>query len=384
MKFLVDVGHPAVVHFYIPIIKELQKRGHTVKIVSRDKDLTASLLDEFNLEHQVISKARKTLSGMFFELIEREFKLLKIALKFKPDVITGTSVNAARVAKLVGARSVILNEDDAAVVPLFRWLAYPFATAIVTPDVLAFENYGERHLTYPSFEKIFYLHPNRFTSNHEIPEKLMQGSPDGRYVIFRFSALRAHHDVGAKGLSVETVQSAIDSLSTKTNVWISSEREIPEIWAKYRYPFPSRTMHDALSKATLLLTDSQSMSVESAVLGVKSLRLNSFVGRLSVLKDLDHRVLSEGFLPGQEGKFLERISYFRDNLVSELDAQKKRYQKLLEDKCDPLPWTVDLLEKIGERKKSLTEIYSEFKKWPFHKQQKISQSDTNRPEILAF
>jgi predicted glycosyltransferase len=248
---------------------------------------------------------------------------------------------------MIGARSVINNEDDASAVPLFRWTAYPLANAIVTPWVLAHENYGSRHLTYRAFEKMFYLHPSRFSPDTQILDRLSADSPDGRYILFRFSALRAHHDKGVKGLERELIQRLIDQFVSKTNIWISSENAVPSEWERYVYPLPKFTMHHALAQSSALLCDSQSMSVEAAMLGVKSFRLNSFVGRLSVLNELDKRGLTEGFLPGQDMQFEERVSSYMSKLDSELKAQAQRRAEFLRDTIDPVPWYVDVLERIG-------------------------------------
>ena len=37
MKLLVDMGHPAHVHFFRHAIRELESRGHEVRITARDK-----------------------------------------------------------------------------------------------------------------------------------------------------------------------------------------------------------------------------------------------------------------------------------------------------------------------------------------------------------
>jgi predicted glycosyltransferase len=110
-------------------------------------------------------------------------------------------------------------------------------------------------------------------------------------------------------------------------------------------------MHHALAQSAALICDSQSMSVEAAMLGVKSFRLNSFVGKLSVLNELDRRGLSEGFLPEQAREFEERVCVYLRNIESELEWQRERREQLLRDVIDPVPWYVDVLERIarGER-----------------------------------
>jgi predicted glycosyltransferase len=348
MRFVFDLTHPAVVHMYLPVIAELRQRGHSSTVVSREKDLTTTLLNEGGIDHIVLSKAKSGTIPMAIELAQRELGLLRVALRCRPHVIAGTSVNAARVAKLTGARSVINNEDDASAVPLFRWSAYPLADAIVTPWVLAHEDYGPRHLTYRAFEKLFYLHPSRFSPDTDIRDKLGAGSPNGRYILFRFSALKAHHDKGARGMQRELIQRLIDQFANKTNIWISSENTVPSEWERYIYPLPKLTMHHALAQSSALLCDSQSMSVEAAMLGIKSFRLNSFVGRLSVLNELDRRELTEGFLPDQDAEFEERVFSYMSNLDRELEAQAQRRVQFLRETIDPVPWYVDVLEHIAK------------------------------------
>ncbi|MCO6432048.1 MAG: hypothetical protein J5J00_14410 [Deltaproteobacteria bacterium] len=348
MRFLFDLTHPAVVHIFLPVIEQLKSRGHEIEIVSRDKDLTTTLLDEANLRHTVLSRATSGKFNMLLELAKREIGMLRIVRRFKPHLIAGTSANAARVGLYTGTRSAIVNEDDAAIVPLFRWSAYPFSSAIITPQVLAFENYGPRHLTYPAFEKLFYLHPNRFKADPAVHEQLAAGSPDGEYIIFRFSALRAHHDEGATGLGIDLVNDLIDYFAPQTNIWLSSENQLPAEWQKFAFPLPRMKMHSALAKAQVLLCDSQSMSVEAGVLGVKSLRLNSFVGKLSVLKELDRRGLTEGFCPQEEGKYLARVKEYYANRAAEDVAQKERHVKLLRETIDPLPWFCEVIESLAK------------------------------------
>ena len=130
------------------------------------------------------------------ELFRREARFLALARAFRPQLITGTSAHAARVGRMVGARSAVLSEDDARAVPLFRWVAYPLATAIVTPDGLAYERYGRRHLTYPSYQELFYLHPNRFTPDPGVRREL--GLAEGQaYAIVRLAEAFLFNDATA-------------------------------------------------------------------------------------------------------------------------------------------------------------------------------------------
>ena len=89
MRLLVDMGHPAHVHFFKNAIRSLEERGHAVKITARDKDVTLALLEAYGFEYTVRgSGGVGTLSkgvGMF----KTDMKMLGIARKFKPDVMAG-------------------------------------------------------------------------------------------------------------------------------------------------------------------------------------------------------------------------------------------------------------------------------------------------------
>ena len=68
-------------------------------------------------------------------------------------------------------------------------------------------------------------------------------------------------------------------------------------------------MHHILAYAKLIISDSQTMTAESAVLGVPSLRINTFVGKISYLEELEYVYgLTFGFLPEQELAFLSKLN----------------------------------------------------------------------------
>ena len=48
-------------------------------------------------------------------------------------------------------------------------------------------------------------------------------------------------------------------------------------------------MHHLLSFSKFFISDSQSMSVEAAILGVPSIRVSTFAGKISVLEELEHK-----------------------------------------------------------------------------------------------
>ena len=60
MRILLDILHPKHVHFFRPLILRWQKRGDVVQILTRDKDITHQLLEQFGLPFVCLSHQRET------------------------------------------------------------------------------------------------------------------------------------------------------------------------------------------------------------------------------------------------------------------------------------------------------------------------------------
>ena len=53
MNILVDIGHPAHVHFFKNFIWEMQKRNHKLFINTVNKDVTLDLLEKYNFKYEL-------------------------------------------------------------------------------------------------------------------------------------------------------------------------------------------------------------------------------------------------------------------------------------------------------------------------------------------
>jgi predicted glycosyltransferase len=345
MRLLFDISHPVQVHLFRPVIEACRAAGHEVRVIARDKDVTLPLLRHFGIEAEVLAPTGRGLFGFVRELVVREARMASRARRFRPDLIVGTSAHAARVARVSGARSVVMSDDDADAVPVFRWLAYPLATVIVTPSCLRHEDHGRRHRVYDGYQQLFYLHPNRFRPDPSVRRDL--GLADGeRFGLLRLSALAAHHDRGVRGLSGDAVQGVRDRVAGRFRLFVSSEKPLPESLEPLRVRVPPHRLHDVLAAAAFFVGDSQSMTAESAVLGVPAFRLNDFVGRISYLRELEEYGLAFGFRLGEEGALLDAL----ERTLAEPDRPAvfaARRARMLEQKGDPLPWLLALLAELS-------------------------------------
>ena len=346
MRILYDINHPAHVHYARPLLAAFAEQGHLCRVTARDKDVTVALLQQAGIEHTVLSRPGRGRLGQLRELLVREARFLSVAARFRPDLIMGTTVHAGRVGALVGARSLVLNEDDLSVVPLFCRLAYPLATAVATPDCLAHERHGRRHLTYASYQKLLYLHPNRFAPDPRV--RAAMGVPEGvGYGLVRLSALEAHHDAGVRGISARLVED-VERLAAARGLrlFVSGERCLPEGLRRLQLGLPPERMHDALALAEFFVGDSQSMTVEAAVLGTPAFQINDLFGRITVVRQLAGYGLCRGYRPGQETGLLADLG----EQLAGADRRRphdERRQRMLGDKIDPVPWMVETALRIG-------------------------------------
>jgi predicted glycosyltransferase len=105
-------------------------------------------------------------------------------------------------------------------------------------------------------------------------------------------------------------------------------------------------MHHVLAFADVFIGDSQSMTVEAAVLGVPSIRINSFADRCSILQDLQNEYqLTFAFFPKQEEEIFALLNTWLEDgeLRQKFQAKRKR---LLEKKIDLTCWMVDFIENL--------------------------------------
>jgi predicted glycosyltransferase len=213
----------------------------------------------------------------------------------------------------------------------------------VTPDCVR-DKRTTKYVTYESYHELAYLHPNHFTPNPDVLEHL-NVEPGEPYFILRLVALKAYHDIGQAGLRMKAKHTLIDLLSKRGKVFITVEGYLPDQFKPYQLQIAPHLVHDAMSYATMLISDSQTMTAEAAVLGTPAIRCNTFVGRISYLEELEHRYgLTYGFLPDQEDKMIAKIETLLASPNLKAEWQSRR-TKMLQEKIDTAQWITNFVEK---------------------------------------
>ena len=333
MKVLIDIGHPAHVHYYRNLAGELQKKNCKVFWTVKDIPVARRLLDHYGFEYIVLPKKADGLAGKVFKQIQYDFKLWRLCRHEKIDIAIGTSVSVAHVSRISAVKSIVFDDDDDNVQPLVTKYVNPFADALLSPKALKGKRKRQDTIYYSGYHELAYLHPNRFVPDPKILNEagLGHGEP---FFIMRFNVFKAHHDVEIKGLSLEQKLKLIEILEPYGKIFITTERDIEPELQKYQLKIRPEKIHSLMAYATIFLGDSQTMTSEAVVLGVPSLRCNSFAGRISYLEEEEHRYgLTYAFQPHDFDKLVHKLRELL-NTPDLREIWKQKRDKMLSEKID--------------------------------------------------
>ena len=343
MNILIDINHPAHVQLLRNLYNTLVGNGHTVYVLVKDIPSAKKLMDMYHIPYQQIGEKNDKLFIKGLEQIIYDLKIWWFAMRHKIDIGIGSSINLAHVSRFCRMKSIILDDDDDEVEPLFAKYAHPFASVVLSPD--GTPRKVKSVVYYPAYHELAYLHPNRFTPDRSVLneagvkyEILIDGTVKllEPYFILRFNAFKAHHDVGVVGLTIENKRRLVNMLSKIGKVFITTERNIDEEFLPYQLKISPEKAHSLIYYATMLIGDSQTMTSEAAVLGTPAIRCNTFVGRIHYLEEEEHKYgLTYGFRPEQSDAMFAKIEELLAMGTANLKAEWTiRRQKILDDKID--------------------------------------------------
>lgn len=333
-KIGIFLGHPAHFHLFRYISKNLIKDGNEVTFLVKRKDILESLVIESGIPYIIVRKKERQSSArlnLIWSMICMDFQMLKYILKEKPDIIIGTYCPIF--TRFFKTPFIVCNEDDANIVPRFVKLAYPSASAILTPTVCDCGKWNVKALKYKGYQKLAYLHPNQFKPDINITKKYISDLCRP-YVLLRFAKLNAHHDGGIVGINNEIAEKIIKILEPSHQVFVSSERDLPSEMEKYRLKIDPKDIHHVMYYASLYVGDSQSMAAEASILGVPNIRFNTFVGRIGYLNELEQKYhLTIGVNATDEDTLYKTINMIVSNPNAKSEHAKNK-ELFLKDKID--------------------------------------------------
>jgi len=328
MIILIDLQHPAHLHFFRHLIVDLQAEGHTVRVTGWQKDILEELAAEHRIPMEIFGQSGGRLFTMGKALMLRMFKLFFMMRKLKPDLVLsigGTFVSIP--ARILRVRTYVFYDTEHAKVS--NLLAYPFCTCVYVPRCY-YRSIRWQHERYNGYHELAYMHPDRFTPDVSVLAEAGIGTEEP-FAIIRFVAWAAGHDIGHDGLSLSQKLQAVEEISKYCRVVISAEGDLPVDLKDYGLQIPVARMHDLMYYAQLIFGESGTMPAEASVLGVPSVYINPL--RLGYLEEQEREYgLVSNFRPDEFEQALDRG-------VSILDGYDRSHWRakgnaLVDDKVD--------------------------------------------------
>ncbi len=284
MKIVVDMNHPAHVHYFKHFIKDMKKRGHEVLVTASEKKIIFDLLDKYNLEYSNAGNYGHSLTGKIFGIPFNDIKYIKIVKKYNPDVLMGFgSIRAAHVASMLGKPCINFEDTEHSTEQIRLYL--PFVNAVCTPSCYN-GNLGKKQIRFNSYMELASLHPRRFTPKKGVIQGLDLDINEP-FIVVRFVSWNASHDIGHQGICSKV--KLVKELEKYGNVLITGESELPQDLMKYQIRTSPDNMHDILANASLYIGEGATMASESALLGTPSIYISSLAGTMGCLKELEQK-----------------------------------------------------------------------------------------------
>lgn len=342
MRILIGISHPKQVYMFKYLIKEMEANGHDIKIVVVEKEITEYLLKQFEISYELIGKNQNTLLKKILNLPGWEYRTLRVALGFKPDIFIGQALpHLAHISALLN-KPFIVFEDTEHATKLHR-IVLPFADAIVTPGCYR-NDLGKKQIRFNGNFELAYLHPNYFKPDPDILQKFGLHK-ESKFIILRFVSWEAVHDIGQSGLKLEIKRKAVKEFEKYGRIFISSEKELPLDLEKYRIRLSATQIHNFMYHATLFFGESATMASECAVMGVPSILID-FEGRGYTDEEEKKYGLMFRFTTQKQDQ--ERAIKMAIDLLEKpelkIEWMKKR-EEMLHDKIDVTKFMIEFIKR---------------------------------------
>jgi hypothetical protein len=344
------MGHPAHVHLFKNIINNLKRNGHDVKITARNKEVTLALLKAYGLEYE---NRGEIYTGMFnkaFGMVKIDLKLLRIARKFRPDILVGVhNPYVAHIGTILRKPVIIFTDTEN--VKVASYLTYPFVQAIVTPKFFREQIDPGKHVKIRGLKEIAYLHPDYFSPDPKVLEEIGV-IPGEKFIIMRFISWGASHDTDLHGIQKGAEKDMIQQLSRYGKVFITSEKPLDGELEKYRLHVPPEKIHSLLSYAQMYIGEGGTMAAEAGILGTPAIHIESTsagqatgetCGNFLELRDAFGLIY---FYPTQE-KALVKALEILENPRSKEEWQEKQ-KNLWSEVIDVTAWMTDFIERYPD------------------------------------
>ena len=276
MKVVFSVGTPHQAHVFRNAAKHLIDHGINVVFAARDYGCTLDLLSHYELPFFSYGTPGKSFLGKSRELVVSEYLGFQIVKAAQAQLVVGDSLLGFP-SKLLGIPSIAFVDGDGSDFFNLQYRTLYRSDLICTPSGFRI-SIDKRHLRYPGYQELAYLHPRWFTPDMSSLDSagIGKGEP---FCIFRTNAFDAQsHDAMYRKYGWDDRRRLIRELSRIGKVVISSELELPADLREHRVRIQPYQIHDVLNQASLVVSET-AMAVEAAILGTPSMFIHPSVGR---------------------------------------------------------------------------------------------------------
>lgn len=175
MNIWIDLANSPHVIFFVPLIKRLQKEGHTIYVTMRDFAQTVPLAHSYGIKGDVIGRhggASRLLKVA--NLFKRTNQLIDFSKDKAIDVVVSHNSYTHTIAgRLIGARVVTIMDYEGQPA---NHLAFRAAHKVIVPECFpetSLNHFGARNKThkYSGFKEQLYL--SDFKPDQSFPQKLL-------------------------------------------------------------------------------------------------------------------------------------------------------------------------------------------------------------------
>ncbi|HIU20310.1 MAG TPA: hypothetical protein IAC48_09635 [Candidatus Limiplasma stercoravium] len=346
MKALLSIDHPAWAHQFRHIVAAVNARGGQVMTLAVEKDGDTELLRQYGIPY--VLSARSTGKN----IVEKGLLFLGLcvehswrALRFRPDVLIGRASPMMAVAAWVSRRPHLVFEDTEVSKFSLR-ICRRLSTRILTPRTFL-TDLGPRQVRLDTYKELFYLHPSVFTPDRQALRDC-GFDPDEPYVLVRFVAWNASHDIGRRGLDDAGKVALVRRLEAYARVYVSAEGELPAQLEANRLRTPFHMAHHVLAFARLVFSEGATMASEAAVLGTHALYVNTIVSG-TTREQSERYGLLYNFNEG--GDRYERAAAQAEALLRQSDLEQQgqaKREKLLAEKVDINQYYLDEMDRLAK------------------------------------
>ena len=357
MRIVVDINHPAHVHYFKHFIREMKTRGHDILITASEKEVSYRLLDLYGLEYIKLGSYGTSLLEKMVNIALLDIRMYQAVKKFKPDLFIGFgSIRAAHVAKVLNKPCIALDDTEHA-----KWehlLYVPFTDAIITPACFK-KDFGKKQIRYEGYTELAYLHLNRYTPDPAVISGLGLNHDDP-FIIVRFVSWDASHDIGQHG-----IRNRIDfirNLEQFGRVFISSEETLPRELQDNCLKISPEKIHDVLYFARLYIGEGATMATEAGLLGTPSVLISSLVGTMGNFLELEKKYGLIYCFSDSAVALPRALDILRNPESKHIWGEKR--EKLLKDKIDVtgfMTWFVENYPQSVREMRERPEVFEEFK-----------------------